>query len=169
MAWQSPYAQPAEQVSYMGDATATDNAELTLAIEATSRSVDRACDRQFGLLDAPQGRFYTACYDANRRRWEIPTDDFATTDGLVVETVGPQSDTVLAACFSSPLNALANGPVWTSLIVPTSSAVVPGGREGSIKVTAKFGWSDVPPTIKLATMIQASRLYARRHAIRHDG
>ena len=153
MAWQSPYAQPAEQVSYMGDATATDNAELTLAIEATSRSVDRACDRQFGLLDAPQ----------------IPTDDFATADGLVVETVGPQSDTVLAACFSSPLNALANGSVWTSLIVPTSSAVVPGGREGSIKGTAKFGWPDVPPTIKLATMIQASRLYARRHAIRHDG
>jgi hypothetical protein len=164
VSWQPPYAQPAELASYMGDAAATDTAELTLAIEAASRSVDRACDRQFGKLDAPQARFYTAHYDTNRRRWEIPTDDFATTDGLVVETVGVQSNTELAGCLPSPVNAVATGSVWTSLVVPTGSAVVPDGREGSVKVTATWGWPAVPPTIKLATLIQASRLYARRHA-----
>jgi hypothetical protein len=115
MPWQPPYAQPAELASYMGDAAATDTAELTLTIEAASRSVDRACDRQFGQLDAVQARFYTAHYDANRRRWEIPTDDFADATGLVIETVGPQSNSVLAGVWPSPLNAVATGTVWTSL------------------------------------------------------
>lgn len=148
----------------MGDAAATDTAELTMAIESASRSVDRACDRQFGVIDNPQARFYTARYDQSLRRWQISTDDFATTEGLVVEAVGAQGYTAIAGCVPTPVNAVVSGSVWTSLIVPTSSAVVPDGRENSVRVTAKFGWAAVPPTIKLATLIQASRLYARRHA-----
>lgn len=165
MPWAPPYAQPDELASFIGDASVGgDTAELTLAIEAASRSVDRACDRQFGLLDEAQARSYTAHYDTYRRRWEIPTDDFATVDGLTVEVVDAESNTILAGCLPSPINAVAKGTVWTSLIVPDASAVVPTDRQGGVKVTARWGWPAVPPAVKLATLIQASRLYARRHA-----
>ena len=31
-----------------------------------------------------------------------------------------------------------------------------------VKVTARYGWTTVPDAIKLATLIQANRLFARR-------
>lgn len=34
-----------------------------------------------------------------------------------------------------------------------------------MKVTARYGWTEVPQAIKLGTMIQASRLYARRETL----
>ncbi|WP_245233821.1 hypothetical protein [Mycobacterium sp. PS03-16] len=148
----------------MGESAATDTAELTLAIEAASRSVDRACDRQFGQLDTPQVRFYTARYDRDRRRWEIPTDDFATTVGLVVESAGLATGATITGVLPAPINAVANGSVWTSLVVNADSSVIPDRTENGVKVTAQFGWPEIPPTIKLATLIQASRLFARRHA-----
>jgi hypothetical protein len=33
-----------------------------------------------------------------------------------------------------------------------------------VKVTATFGWTAVPDAVKLACLIQASRLFARRHS-----
>ena len=85
MPWQPAYATPEELAHYNGDAaSSTMTAELTLAVETASRSVDRACGRQFGSLDDPQARYYTARYDAGRRQWVIDTDDFATDRKSVV-------------------------------------------------------------------------------------
>jgi hypothetical protein len=39
---------------------------------------------------------------------------------------------------------------------------MPSGQQA--RVSGRFGWAAVPLAIKLATMIQASRLFARRHA-----
>jgi hypothetical protein len=38
------------------------------------------------------------------------------------------------------------------------------GSDRHVRVTGLFGWAAIPDAIKLATMIQASRLFARRHA-----
>ena len=164
MPWAPAYATPSELAHYNGDAAATDTAELTLAVDTASRSVDRACGRQFGALDEPQARYYTARYDASCRQWVIDTDDFATTDGMVVEHVGPQYDSALAGYLPSPVNAVVNGRVWTSLVIGSGAAVVPNVSENGVRITAKWGWPSVPPAVKLATLIQASRLYARRNA-----
>lgn len=164
MSWAPAYATPAELTHYLGDAAATDTAELTLAVETASRSVDRACNRQFGTLDAPEARYYTAVYDAYRRRWVIGTDDFATTDGLVVEAIGPQYDALISDYLPAPVNGVADGFVWTSLVIGVNAAAKPDASENGVQVTAKWGWPEVPSAIKLATLIQASRLYARRHA-----
>jgi hypothetical protein len=83
MSWAPAYATPEELAHYMSDASATDTAELTLAVETASRSVDRACNRQFGQVDAPQARYYTARYESRRRQWVIDTDDFATNGSRV--------------------------------------------------------------------------------------
>lgn len=164
MSWAPPYATAAELAHFMGDAVATDDAELTLAIETASRSVDRITGRQFGSLDAPESRLFTAHYDTYRRRWIIDVDDFATTDAVTVETIGAQYDSPELAWLPAPVNAVAAGGVWTQLVIDSGSPVVPSAAEHGVRVTATWGWPDVPPTIKLATLIQASRLFARRHA-----
>ncbi|MGV0853877.1 hypothetical protein [Mycolicibacterium phlei] len=164
MGWAPPYATAAELAHFMGDAVATDDAELTLAIEAASRSVDRITGRQFGSLDAPESRLFTARYDTYRRRWIIDVDDFATIDGTSVEVVGSQNYTVIEQWLPATINAVAAGGVWTGVVIDSGSPVVPSAAEHGVRVTAAWGWPDVPSTIKLATLIQASRLFARRHA-----
>lgn len=54
--------------------------------------------------------------------------------------------------------------VWTQVVIDSGSAMVPTAAERGVRVTAMWGWQEVPPTIKLATLIQASRLFARRHS-----
>jgi hypothetical protein len=164
MPWAPAYATPEELAHYNGDAVATDTAELTLAVETASRSVDRACGRQFGLLDEPVARYYTARYDAGCRQWVIDTDDFGTTEGMTVETVGPQYDALLTGYLPAPVNAVVDGKVWTSLVIGSGAAVAPNASENGVRITAKWGWPEVPAAVKLATLIQASRLYARRVA-----
>lgn len=163
MGWQPAYCTAAELAHYAGEATVSDP-EMTLAAETASRSVDRACGRQFGSLDEPVARYYTAQYDGLRRVWVIPTDDFATTDGLIVEAVGPQYDTALTGYLPAPVNAVVDGKVWTSLVVGSNASVAPNASENGVRITAKWGWPSVPPAIKMATLIQASRLYARKSA-----
>ena len=92
------------------------------------------------------------------------TDDFATTDGLAVESVGPQYDSLVEQWLPAPVNAVASGGVWTQVVIDSGNAIVPTAAEGGVRVTATWGWPTVPPTIKLATLIQASRLFARRHS-----
>ncbi|KWX19887.1 hypothetical protein AFM11_33450 [Mycolicibacterium wolinskyi] len=164
MSWQPPYAEPGELARFMGDAAATDNAELVLAIETASRSVDRICNRQFGKTETLETRYYTARFDRNRRRWIIDVDDFATVDGLIAETVGAQYDSEITGYLPAPVNAVLDGKVWTQLVVDPASSAVPDATEHGVRVTATWGWPAIPPTIKLATLIQASRLFSRRHA-----
>lgn len=165
MPWAPPYCTPEELAHYNGDAVAAEmTAELTLAVETASRSVDRACGRQFGLLDEPVARYFTAEYDRSRRVWVIPCEDFATTDDLTVETVGPQYDALLTGYLPAPVNAVVDGTVWTSLVIGSGAPVAPNSTENGVRITAKWGWLEVPPAVKLATLIQASRLYARRLA-----
>lgn len=163
MGWQPAYCTAAELAHYAGEGSVSDP-EMTLAVETASRSVDRACGRQFGLLDEPVARYFTAEYDRARRVWVIPTEDFATTDGLTVESVGPQNGTALAGYLPAPINAVVDGKVWTSLIIGSGAAVAPNWTENGVRVTAKWGWPTVPPAVKMATLIQASRLYSRRQA-----
>jgi hypothetical protein len=126
--------------------------------------VDRITGRPFGSLDAPESRLFSARYDTYRRRWIIDTDDFAITDAMTVESVGPFYDSLLEQWLPAPVNAVAAGGVWTSVVIDSGSAIVPTAAEGSVRVTATWGWPAIPPTIKLATLVQASRLFARRHA-----
>lgn len=166
MTWAPAYASAAELAHFMAQAQVhdVDDAELSLAVETASRSVDRACNRQFGTLDTAEPRFYTAQFDRHRRRWVIDTDDFATTDDFVVETAALQSYSPITDCLPAPINAVAGGKVWTQVVVNPASTVVPTTAEHGVRVTAKFGWPEVPPSIKLATLIQASRLFSRRKA-----
>lgn len=173
MAWAPAYASTSELASLVRIGDTADDAQLALAIETASRAIDLAAGRQFGLVAAVEDRFFTARWDRGISRWVVPIDDLMTSVGLVVKVdslgYGTYADTITSDLYRPrPLNAAGKGRPWTELVLYPASAVhltsgaLPSGTDGAVQVTARWGWSSVPTAIKHATLLQASRLVARR-------
>lgn len=176
MAWNPLYVTVNDLADYehITDAAqiTAETSELTRALTAASRAVDRHCSRsgvrrQFGKVAAPEERFYTPRWSTRRGRWVVTVDDFQTTTGLVVnldlDDDGTYSDAVTGS-RTLPLNASAEGLPWTQLVLPESVNGTLCGSEGEVSVTALWGWTTVPVPVEEATLLQASRLYKRGDA-----
>jgi len=157
--WAPVYETAANLRTYMSMAAVTadagdiavDTIVLTPALTAASRLIDIACDRQFGLVGSAEDRLYDSEYSVDRQSWYIDIDDLMTVTGLVVKI-----DTLTIASTDytlRPLNAAPKGWPWTTMDVPSADTVT---------VTASWGWTAVPTTIKNATLLQASRIAKRR-------
>lgn len=160
MAWAPDYATSDELKAYLRIDDAVDDAQIALAVTAASRAVDRYTDRQFGVVAAPEARSYTAFWDRRRCRYVVPIDDLMTEVGLTVEAVA--GDVTVFAL--QPANAAAQGRPWTRLVVDPAATVKPTTAEDAVTVTAQYGWTEVPDTVKQATLLQASRFFKRRDA-----
>lgn len=162
MTWAPDYITTEELKSYLriDVADTVDDAELESKITAASRAVDRTTNRQFGQLAAADAWLYTPRWDGSRCRWVIEIDDLQDATGLTVATSAGAIDLFA----KQPANAAAKGKPWTRLVVDPAAAVIPKGTENEVTVTAKFGWSAVPVTVKEATKLQAARLFKRRDA-----
>lgn len=165
MAWAPDYCTASELKSFVRIADSQDDAQIALAITAASRAVDRSCNRQFGLLASAEDRYYTAQWSRKLCRWVIDIDDLMTTTGL---TVAYDADD--DGSFSSditefrllPVNAAGSNRPWTQIVVHPNSENQPSYTPDNVEVHAQFGWTSVPSPIKQATLLQASRLLARR-------
>jgi hypothetical protein len=167
MAWAPEYVEVADLAAYVGITDDADDAQLALVIAAASRAVDRHCRRQFGLVSTPEARYYTPRWDTRRCQWVVNIDDLQTTTGLAVAADLDDSgdySTVIDEYAFGPVNAQAEGRPWTALAVLPTSSAQPHGVEHSVKVTARFGWTVVPPSVKQATLLQGSRLFKRADA-----
>ena len=160
MAWKPDYVTSADLKAELRIGDNVDDAQIARAITAASRAIDRNTKRQFGLVDAPEARKYTAKWDCNRGRYVVRIDDLMTQVGLTITTAAGAVD-VFAL---KPANAALEGRPWTLIVVDPTSAVKPTTLEDAVTVTAKFGWTAVPATVKEATLLQASRLFKRRDA-----
>lgn len=155
MAWAPDYCTASDLASFVRITDSVDDAQLGLAVTTASRAVDRHCNRQFGIVDAPQERYYEAAWDRRLLRWVIRIDDLMTVDGLDVE---------FDSYTLHPRNAAAQGRPWTYLVVGSDSTVRPEREGAEVAITATWGWSAVPVPVKEATLLQASRLFARRNS-----
>lgn len=167
MAWAPDYATVAEAKDYLRIADTVDDVTIGLAIGAASRAIDRMTNRQFGLVDAPEPRFYTATLDRETRRWTIDIDDLMTEAGLLVAADIDDDGTYSSPVDNfdpKPANAATTGRPWTSVVVHPDSTNVPNGRRDAVRVTASFGWTAVPSAIKEAALLQTARLFVRRGA-----
>lgn len=170
MAWQPDYATADELRAYLTRSdvvVADDEADFARAISTASRSVDRYTNRQFGLVSAPEARYFTPRYDKKLRKWVVKHDDLMTDIGLSVMADLNDSgvyDSAIGEVAMRPVNAAPKGRPWIAFVVPTASTVQPRNHEASVEVTARWGWTAVPTSVKQATLLQASRLVNRRDA-----
>lgn len=156
MAWAPAYVTADELKAFVRIDDATDDTQVALAIDAASRAVDRHTRRQFGKADAPTARRYTAYWES--ARWVVAIDDLMTTAGLAVTVPAG----VVTGYDLEPINAAADGRPWTRLVI--ASTVAPTGAANEVTVTGTWGWTAVPPAVKAATLLQASRFLARRES-----
>jgi hypothetical protein len=170
MSWAPDYCSVEQLQDYLefNGVGNRDEESLSWAIAASSRAVDKVANRQFGLVDAPEARTYLANWDRGTGRWFVLIDDLMTTVGLQVAT-DPLTDetfsgSVADAYVLMPRNAAPRGVPWTRLDITSASTATPAAPERAVQVTARWGWTEVPPAVVQATVLQAARLLARRNA-----
>lgn len=136
--------------------------DVTAALAATSRAIDKICHRRFWLdADNTSVRYYTA----DQRDW-LEIDDLVNLNTVAVDLDGSLTYatpwTANTNFFLEPLNAAADGEPWTSLRVnPNGGSWLPCYRWNQIRgvrVTGQFGWAEVPDAIVQATTIIAGRV-----------
>lgn len=164
MATGDPYASPAELAEYLRmDLTAEDEgvSNLTLALAAATLSINTYTGRDFNLATTATARYFDS------KTGILQVDDIGhATISVAADTTqdGTYSTAWTTSDFQvNPLGALAKGEPITSLIAVGSYAfpsVV--RREGLVRVTARWGWPEVPADIKVACLILAAKLYKRR-------
>lgn len=172
MAWKPLYVTLDQFKAYalrVSPADTIDDVEAGIALRAACDAIDDACRRQFGQSAELEERYYTPEWDLASRRYVVRVDDIAETgEGFSVKVDADDDGTystnvALADVRKMPLNAEANGRPWHRLLLAES--VGPPAFEGSVMVTATFGWAAIPDAIKQATMLQAARFLKRREAV----
>jgi hypothetical protein len=136
-----------------------DDVLLELAVEGAARQIDGYCERVFyssvatRLFSASDG--YICIVDDISSLDEIKTSSGADR---VFDVTWDDTDYQL-----EPLNGISGGIVSPATAIraigdylfPTS------GGEANVKVTATFGWPEIPTAIRQASILLASRQYKR--------
>lgn len=157
MTWAPDYATSAALKTYLRIEDAVDDAQVASAITAASRAVDNHCRRQFGSVAAPELRQYSAVrMRGHGGSLAVPIDDLMTVTGLAVTVAALP---VVPVSYW-PLNAAQGGEPWTRLYLPAGTSC----GAGAVSITAKWGWTTVPPTVATATILQAARIFKRQDA-----
>lgn len=151
MAWKPDYATLAEAKAYLRIGDTADDVQIALYITAASRAIDDYCGRQFGQVASAEERYFCPKYDRREQKYIVDIDDLQDTTGLAVS----RGDDALSASDYElwPRNAASRGAPYTQIRV---------SNPGELTIDALWGWSAVPSSVKLATLIQVSRLAARR-------
>jgi hypothetical protein len=136
-----------------------DDALLELAIEAASREIDSATERQFFPTNAT--RIYTP-----RDSYVVEIDDLTTLTTLKTSSAadGTFDITWTASDYQlEPLNGLTGGitvPYTQIRAVGDYTFPIEGG-EATVQVVGSFGFATAPTAIKQATVLLASRIFKR--------
>lgn len=134
-----------------------DDVALTRAITAACRQIDRKTGRRF-YLDATATTRIFGVTGRLTPNGVLLVDDIGSDDGLVVESGSASAWTATTAYESGPENALTLGWPVTEL------AATPGAYWAGpqVRVTARWGWPEVPDDISMAALLLANRLYLRK-------
>jgi len=179
MAVVNGYCTLAELRTHLADSgSALDSTLLERAIHASSRAVDRYCDRG---IDGTPGRFWADAAVAQRTYLcdsaiETYVDDISTRTGLIVETGtdGAAFGTTWTSgtdFILEPRNAgvvgagsTADAHAFWKIVAIGSKRFLPDHYKPTLRVTARFGWSGIPTDVNAATILKAASLFKRKDA-----
>lgn len=166
MALGADYVTTQELSAEFGIDDLVDETELQLSVTSASQWITSYCERDFNDAGSVSARtFHIEGQVAH-------VDDFHTDTGLVVKT-NSGNDTTFETTWVSgtyqlePLNGVSGGLTgWPYTKVRFVQSYVHRSCVGrpTVEVSAQWGWAAVPAAVKKATMIQAGRLYKRRHS-----
>lgn len=168
MAVTNGYCSLAELQQHFGDAgSKLDEDLLERAINATSRAIDRHCGRRFWQDSVVQAKVYRP-RDADIA-W---VDDISTTTGLIIATDETDDGTFATTWASTdyqlePLNAQTDsvGYAWWRIGAVDRYRFPLHNLRATLRVTAKFGWSDIPDEVNEACILRAAALFKRKEAV----
>lgn len=127
--------------------------QLESVLAAASRAIDRKTARRFWLDPTPSPRAYGVT-GRTTPDGLLLVDDIGSTDGLLVEVGGGSSWSTVTDYDAEPGGALAQGEAITGLRAAHWGF-------GRVRVTARWGWPEVPTEITEATLLLANRLHMR--------
>ena len=171
MAVVNGYTTLAELKSYIGLSGSGQDTNLENAINGASRQIDAITGRFF-YQTSSESKFFTP---DNVLFLQVP--DISTPSGLVVQldtTDDGSYDTTLTIntdFYLKPIDA--GNQVDGEEFAPITEIAILDTRSSerfdptivkNVKITAQFGYSAVPKSIKQATLIQGLRLFKRKDA-----
>ena len=162
----SDYASKDELRDHLRITDADDDTRLDSVLDATCRAIDLYCGQVFTKDDAATARVFHAGDPFTCR-----TQQFHTTTGLVVETDTGDNGTFDATwtVTTEYVAAPESGYAASGFAVPFDRISAVGSRwfpidprRARTRVTAQWGWANVPDAVREATLIKAARMFRRR-------
>lgn len=161
-----PYITADELKAYLNidETKASFNLRLADSVNSASREIEQFCGRQFNKTTTASTRIY----DAKSAHW-IEVDDFHTTDGLLIEigdSLGAFNTIVDPASVTLyPLSGVVDGmPGWPyHKLVFMKDWIHYYGKNsrsnGRVRVTAQWGWDEVPSSVRQAAFLLAAQTF----------
>ncbi len=164
-----------ELSAYLGTTASASDAQIQMAINAASRTIDSYCQRRFWLDPTAVARTFVPC-----DMYSIDVDDIGSSTSLTVATDGGGDGTFETTWAASDYQLLdANAPYefpeakpWTKIRAVGTKTFPWLYRQGiylrrddRVQVTAKWGWPAVPDSVAQACTIKAARLFLRKNSL----
>lgn len=146
-------------------ANTTHDSELTAALDAASRGIEKSCNRQFNDAGSATARIF---YPDNDCLAAI--DDFISITSVKTDpsNTGTYTETWATTDYQSePLNGVVDGesgwPFWQlRAVLNRRFPRVYYDQRAPLEVTARWGWSAVPASVKQGCLILAEEIYKLR-------
>lgn len=164
MALVNCYTTLAELKAALGIEDSVDDLALEAAITAASRMIDDHTERFF-YKDGSAGS-YVSRYFTTTDFYNCQIDDIVTINEIAVDSNFDQTYSVVFSTSDylvEPVNNPRKGWPYTRLLA-TGAYVFPAYVPQGVRVSGIWGWSAVPSEISMATLIQSSRLFARKQS-----
>lgn len=168
MALIHPYCTEEElREQFDDDGDILPQAALHRAINATSRAIDKFCDRWFWMDETPTTRLYLPGDDPEMA-W---VDDFTSTDDLVIKT-DPHGDGSYSVTWEEsdyqlePVNAPVDGEPWYRIVAVGRYRFPTTGRRTVLQVGTRFGYGPtIPDGVNQSAILKAASLFKRRESV----
>lgn len=165
MALGDPYADLDDLKASLSLTDSRNDGELSRALDAASRHIENWCHRQFNRSDIALPQLYRPS-----RAGRLAVSDIWTIEELAVE-VDTAGDGGFATTWTSddyvlePMNGIVDGVSgWPYSEIYATTYNFPCSRQARVRVTAKYGWEEVPAPIKSATLALATDLFKLKDA-----
>lgn len=159
------YAEAAELAAFLRIDDTREDVHLSGLLDSSTLAIDAFCDWGFDDAAGSASARVFAAADPGM----IYVDPISSATDLVIKTgsVAGTFETTWASTDYQlePLNqrqsGLSNHPYY--LIRAIGSYSWPCSREARVQVTARWGWSTVPASVRDACLMHAARLHERRN------